>query len=645
MLDNRLARSSELRVTSSIVTSVEKQPELINPALLLKQAWARILWRCFGGPVGRLLCFDAINRVYAETLAREDALDGGCYFEVCLQCLGVRVEVSEDDLARIPAHGPLITVSNHPFGGLDGLALGAILARRRSDFKLLVNQLLAGIEPMKNHTIAVDVFGGKGAALTNFGPLRESLRLLKSGGVLGLFPSGTVSHFNLRRRQILDPVWAPNLAGIIRRSGAKVIPIYFEGGNSRFFQAMGLLHPALRTAFLGRELIHPTTDVIRLRVGNPISTTHLTRFEDDASLMSFLRIKTYILQNRKVAEKVSFRTRRWRRNASVDARKPIASPIDPALLQAEIDRLPKERCLVQHGEYRVFFARAEEIPQLLQEIGIRRELTFRAVGEGTGLALDLDRFDRSYIHLFLWNQLTNELVGAYRLGLTDEILAQEGPSGLYTTTLFRYRPGILDRLSPALELGRSFVVEAYQRKHASLGLIWQGIGQFVVRFPRYRMLFGPVSISNEYQGLSKDLIVTYLKENALDPDLSAQVKARKPPRARFRGRLDRRSFSSNMRDIEDVSALISDIEREERGVPMLLRQYLKLNATMLSFNVDPGFSDCIDGLVLVDLLKAKEKTLRRYMGNEGFEIFHAYHRSVMPKSSGSGAIEKAVVEA
>lgn len=620
---------------------MEKQPELINPALSLKQAWARALWRCFGGPVRRLLCFDEINRVYAETLAHEEI--SGSYFAKCLNALGMRVEVSDEDLARIPTQGPLITVSNHPFGGLDGLALGMVLGQRRPDFKLLVNRLLAEIEPMRKHTIAVDVFGGKGAALTNLAPLRESLKLLKSGGALGLFPSGTVSHFDLRRRQILDPVWVPNLAGLIRRSGAKVVPVYFEGCNSPWFQAVGMLHPMLRTAFLGRELIHPTTDVVRLRVGNPISEAHLARFEDDVALMSFLRIKTYILQNRKVAEKVSFRTRRWRRNASVDARKAVARPLEPAILQWEIDRLPAERCLVQHGEYRVFFARAWEIPQVLQEIGLRRELTFRAVGEGTGLALDLDRFDQTYVHLFLWNQLTSELVGAYRLGPTDEILARSGPSGLYTTTLFRYRPGVLDRLSPALELGRSFVVEAYQRKHASLGLIWQGIGQFVVRFPQYRMLFGPVSISNEYQGLSKDLIVTYLKENALDPDLSAQVKARKPPRPRFRGRLDRRSFSSSMRDIEDVSALISEIEREERGVPMLLRQYLKLNATMLSFNVDPGFSDCIDGLVLVDLLKAKEKTLRRYMGHEGFEAFHAYHRSVMSSASEAGAAKEAAV--
>jgi hypothetical protein len=210
--------------------------------------------------------------------------------------------------------------------------------------------------------------------------------------------------------------------------------------------------------------------------------------------------------------------------------------------------------------------------------------------------------------------------------LTDELLAAGGPKALYTTTLFRYHPGTLERLSPALELGRSFIVAEYQRKHASLSLIWRGIGQFVAQHPRYKVLFGPVSISREYHSLSKNLMVMYLKEHTRDPELARRVRARKPPRTRSFGQLDRRSFRTSVRDIDDVSALISEIEREEKGVPVLLRQYLKLNATVLSFNVDPAFNDCLDGLLLVDLTKTDEKTLRRYMGDTGAEAFYAHHR-------------------
>ncbi len=601
-------------------------PCLIDPLSSLDSAWKRGLWRAFGPVVSRLLRFDAINQRYRESLALQRG--GGNYFENCLSVLGVRFEISNEDLERIPRTGPLVTVSNHPYGGLDGVVLGAMLSQRRDDYKLLVNHLLYRIEPMQPYLIPVDVFGGKDAAKSNLGPMRACLSLLKSGGALGLFPSGTVSHFHLRNRQVTDPIWVPHLASIIRKGKAQVVPIYFEGCNSTFFQLAGLLHPLLRTAFLGRVLVEPRHTTIRVRVGNPISAARLERFDNNESMMGFLRLKTYILQNREVAEKTSFFSGlRRKRSATTNAHSPIAAQIEPALLQREVDSLDSKQVLIEHGEYRVCYARAVQIPNLLQEIGRQREITFRAVGEGTGQPFDIDRFDQTYVHLFMWNQVKSELVGAYRLGLTDEIMSAEGRQGLYTTTLFHYKPGVLSRLSPAIELGRSFIVAEYQRKHASLGLIWRGIGQFVSRFPKYRILFGPVSISNDYQSLSKNLIVMYLREHTLDPDLSDQVKGRKPPRSRYFGRLDRTSFFSSVRDIEDVSALISEIEREEKGVPVLLKQYLKLNATMLSFNVDPEFSDCIDGLVLVDLVKTNEKTLRRYMGDEGAERFYAYHES------------------
>ena len=267
---------------------------------------------------------------------------------------------------------------------------------------------------------------------------------------------------------------------------------------------------------------------------------------------------------------------------------------------------------------------------ILLELGRLREITFRKVGEGTGESSDLDRFDTTYRHLFVWNREEREIVGAYRLGLTDEILPADGKKGLYTSTLFRFKTEVIRGLDPAIELGRSFVVEKYQRKPLSLGLLWRGIGRFIVRNPRYCTLFGPVSISREYHGLSKNLMVAYLKENNLDPVLASKVKARNPLRSRNFGSLDRKSFRRSVRDIDDVSALISEIEREERGVPVLLRQYLKLNATLLSFNVDPAFNDSLDGLVLVDLRRTAVKVLRKYMGAEGVDRFLRHHAGGTP---------------
>jgi putative hemolysin len=544
------------------------------------------------------------------------------FFERALRTLNLRVNYSEEDLRRIPATGPVVLLSNHPYGGADGIALGAALRRVRPDCRLLVNYLLARIEGIGPSIIQVDPFGGEGAAATNLRPIRDCMKWLKQGGLLATFPSGTVSHLHLPRFHVSDPPWAENLGTIIRKSRATVVPVYFEGRNSHLFQVLGLLHPRMRTLLLGRELLRMENRSVTFRVGHPIAPARVEKFGDNRQLMDYLRLKTYILRNRELAEKTSFR---FVRRSSSAAQVPIAAPEPVEAICAEIAALPEERCLVSSGEYGVYFAKADEIPHLLREIGRLREETFRAVGEGTGLARDLDRFDAHYRHLFLWNRARSEVVGAYRLGLTDEILRREGPAGLYTRTLFHYKPGVLEGLSPAIELGRSFIVAAYQRKYTSLGLIWRGIGQFVARFPKYKILFGPVSISSEYKGLSRNLMVSFLREKTLNPLLSSQVRAKNPPRSRYFGRLDRSSFTRSVQDIEDVSALISEIEKEERGVPVLLRQYLKLNATMLSFNVDPDFANCVDGLVLVDLTKTDERTLRRYMGEAGADRFYAYH--------------------
>ncbi len=594
--------------------------DLVDLAGICRNPAMRLLLRGMCWLAEPLIRLRGLNSAYRELRALDPAPER--FFRTGLDVLRVRYRVSEADLARIPKKGPVVLVANHPFGALDGVVLGDLLQRVRPDGKLLGNYLLAcirGIEPL---IIEVDPFGGRAAKQNNLGGMRACLAWLRAGHALGVFPSGTVSHFHPRNRRVTDPAWSSTVAGLVRRSGATVVPVYFEGRNSLLYQVLGLLHPRIRTLLLPRELLRMHGREVSLRVGHPIGPARLARFESAALATDYLRLKTYILRNRRIAEKTSFRLARRRH---VPRMQPIPGGPPKNVMAEEVRLLPAEQMLAEQGDFAVYFARSFQIPRLLDEIGRLRETTFREVGEGTGLGRDLDRFDAYYIHLFMWNRAAEEIVGAYRLGLSDEILADHGEQGFYTATLFHYKPRVLRQLDPAIELGRSFVVAAYQRKPLSLGLIWRGIGQFIARHPRYRVLFGPVSISREYDSLSKNLIVMYLKERSLDPELAGKVRARKPPRSRSFGGLDRRSFRRAVQDIEDVSALISEIEREERGVPVLLRQYLKLNATILSFNVDPEFSDCIDGLVLVDLAKTNEKTLRRYMGDEGADRFYAFH--------------------
>jgi putative hemolysin len=297
------------------------------------------------------------------------------------------------------------------------------------------------------------------------------------------------------------------------------------------------------------------------------------------------------------------------------------APIAPKgdLAETSRDIAAQGQPLLESGVYQVFCARATQLPAVLPEIGRLREIAFRAVGEGTGRARDLDRFDAAYRHLFVWDRERQEIAGAYRLGATDEILASDGLAGLYTRTLFDYGHELLAQLGPALELGRSFVAPAYQRDFSPLLLLWKGISRFVACHPRYRRLFGVVSISDAYESTSRQLMIRFLQTTRFDADLGRLVRARNPPAPPRGGLVE----SQTVDRLEDVSALVRGLEPDGKDMPVLLRQYLKLNARLLGFSIDPAFGNVLDGLVVVDLDDVEPAILGRYMGREEAAAFRA----------------------
>ena len=581
----------------------------------------------------RVLAFPALNAVYQRTRASRAP---HLFCERALQSLAVEIDASAEDLARIPTTGPLIVVANHPFGGLDGLILTALLQRVRADVQILANYLLRRIPEMRETCIFVDPFGGPAAAAHNHGAMKSAVHWVQRGGVLGVFPAGEVSHYTLRRGCVTDPPWDDSVARLVRRTGATVLPVYFSGGNSRFFQFAGLLHPRLRTAMLPRELLRKRGQSVRVEIGSPISFSRVSRFltakdadnqsrrDEAVRLTEYFRVRTYILRGRGAAKQ------RWNagttdRAAQMVELRPIVDALPPAVVSAEVEALPAEQCLASSGSWRVLFGNAQQLPNVLREIGRLRESTFRLVGEGTGREVDLDRFDPHYLHLFVWNAEARHIVGAYRMGQTDVLLKRFGADGLYTSTLFRYRPRLLDQLTPALELGRSFVIPEVQRDYAPLLLLWRGIGRFVALHPRYRRLFGAVSISDEFQTMTKQLLMAFLRVRSFDTELAALVQPRNPPKMqRFRD-ADERRLAMLVDDVADVEELVGEIESNRRSVPVLLRQYLKLNAKLLGFNIDPDFGDVLDGLVLVDLTTVEPPILNRYLGRDGAAAFLAHH--------------------
>ncbi|MFU8838197.1 MAG: lysophospholipid acyltransferase family protein, partial [Thiohalomonadaceae bacterium] len=513
-------------------------------------------------------------------VAMPDGLDTHSFLGRAIDHLDINYQLPDAELARIPLQGGVVVVANHPYGGLDGMILAHLLIGLRSDVRILANSMLNRVPELNGLFIGVDPYGGNTAKHRNRSAMREAVRWLQQGGLLLVFPAGEVSRLD-RHGLIRDPAWSPSIARLIQAAQVPVLPVHVSGRNSLLFQLAGLLHPRLRTLLLPRELLNKAGHTVTLRIGQLIEFKHLP--DDVCAMLNQLRMRSYLLGdlNRPVP----------RTGVESTKQLPLAAAQDPFLLQYEIHQLPEQQRLVQNGNMEVWYARAQQTPYLLQEIGRLREMTFREVGEGTGKASDLDLYDSYYLHLFVWNAEKMEMVGAYRLGLIDQILPHYGKKGLYTHSLFRYRRKLIEGLGPAIELGRSFIQPAYQRSFSPLLLLWKGIGEFVVRHPHYRILLGPVSISNDYHSLSRQLMVAFLQDNRLVPDLARQIQAR--TRFRGMGRRWRSNGYAQLADIETLSDLIAQIEGNGRGTPILLKQYLKMGGKLLGFNLDRQFSDAL----------------------------------------------------
>ncbi len=600
--------------------------KLIDVAGMAHTPFLKAILSIVQRPLEKLLSLNTVNAYYAEYCKKvNDYEDQQQIFQLCLDVLKTQSEISAADLKKIPAKGPLVVMANHPFGGLEGVVLGAVLLQVRPDLKIMGNYLLKRIAGIRDSIIAVDPFQSKTAARANIRGLKQALHWVKSGGVLQVFPAGEVASLSLARRSIVDAPWSPHVAAIIRRTRASVLPVYFPGKNGPLFQLLGLVHPLLRTAMLPRELINKKHRRVGVRIGKAIPWRKLQRFETDKAMIEFLRFSTFFLKNREDEKKNRFKVVAPLAKTANRAQLPIVPPVAPFLLERDVQSLSDRQRLIEKGDLAVYIAESAQIPNLLNEIGRLREITFREVQEGTGKSIDLDQFDPYYLHLFLWNHRQRELVGAYRLGRTDRILKRYGPEGLYTNQLFRYKPELLSRLNPSIEFGRSFIRVEYQKKFNSLTLIWRGIGEYVSRNPQYHILFGPVSISNDYHNFSRNLLIRFLKTNRFDRFLSRLVSPRSPFRSRRLGGISQQILQTSFTDIDDISLLISEIEKDGKGIPILLRHYLKLNGQLISFNVDKAFSDAVDALLVVDLTRTDPRLLKRFMGNEGYDIFQRHH--------------------
>ncbi len=553
-------------------------------------------------PLMRLLRLHRINRLYDQF----KHLHGLEFVDACLRELKINYDVPESDLKNIPASGPFIVIANHPYGGLDGLIMLKIFASKRQDFKTMSNFALSMITPLRDFFIPVDPFENKNSAQRSLSGIKKTLEILTQGDAIGIFPAGEVSAIQNKSRKVVDKAWNPMIGKLISKSGAKVVPMYFSGSNSLFFNLLGLIHPRLRTARLPSELLNKKKHTVRIRIGKPILPEEIAEFKDNKQLMRFLRAKTYMLGTTLEGKRNYFTT-------TLQAKaqpEPIIDPVDQQVLEMEIAKIKENDLLNEFQDFELYLSRSKDIPNILREIGRLREITFREVGEGTNRPIDIDEFDLYYHHLFIWDKKQKRIVGAYRVGKGNDLFSKFGARGFYISTLFQIKRGFYPILKHSVELGRSFIVKDYQQKIYTLFLLWRGILIFMRDNPEYRYLLGPVSISNSFLKVSKTLLVYYIKKHYFDHEMAKHIKARKEFKVRS-SYIDADIIFGNEKEasMKTIDDIISEMEPMGAKAPVLIRKYLQQNGRIIGFNIDPKFNNAMDGFIIMDMKNAPAETI------------------------------------
>ncbi len=492
-------------------------------------------------------------------------------------------------LAKTPS---AVFVSNHLLTGLDEWILLALLASQATSVKVLHPypvQPAPLLRPM-----AILPQGGKvEERLLRLSFAKKVDKYVQKGVPVGLaldFSDNLLGNLgkNLLRTQILKQ---------LRKIDVPIVPVHFSadippGALLRKNLIPGAPYPRFE------QPLH-----VGVRIGSPIIPEDSAELKGTRRWGKFLQAKIFSL-----GSAFDIRPEHFAGGKQPDL-EPLAAPTDPDLVTADIAALKPEHLIASRGDFDVYVAPFSALPNAMFEIARLRELTFRTAGEGTGKPRDMDEFDLYYLQLVIWDRTARRIAGGYRLGLGDRIFRRFGINGFYTSNLFKMKTGFYPILQEAVELGRSYVVPDYQRHRLPLFLLWKGILHFLLANPQYRYLYGPVSISKEFSDVSKSVIVEFVRRFCFDDNLAKLVRPRKPFRVKTKSVNTRLLAEMLHGQFDALETFVEAIEPEHFKVPVLFRQYLKQNAKFIAFNVDPNFSDCLDGLMILDLRNLPVSTI------------------------------------
>ncbi len=548
-----------------------------------------------------------LNQIY-ERFSDQKGIE---FIDAVFDHLGVGFDYFEDELKRIPTEGPFITVSNHPLGGIDGLVLLKLISIVRPDFKVMANFLLKKIDPLSDQFFAVNPFEERKDAFNSAIGLKEAFRHVKEGKGLGIFPAGEVSAYKFGEGKVIDREWQEGAMKLAEKLDVPVVPIYFKAKNSPLFYVLSSLSSMLQTAKLPSELLTQRNKQILVRIGKPVTVDEKKACKDTHELSALLRERTYRLS---APLEDPSRLERIRKVVARSPKEParIISPTPQNYIWDEIETLREDGFrMTEFRTFEVFCAPADKIPSILREIGRLREITFRDVGEGTNEETDLDDYDYEYLHLFLWDNQAQTIVGAYRLGMGADIFESKGIKGFYVQSLFRIEDEAFPIFKQSLEMGRAFIVKEYQQKPMPLFLLWKGIVHVILRNPdKVRYLTGCVSISNQFSTFSKAMMIAYVQHHFYDKRLGEYIHPRKEFRVKLSDEDERFIKNTSGEDLNKFDRFIDEVEPGNMRFPVLFKKYIKQNAKIVSFNVDPKFNNSVDGFMYIDINDLPEQTIQ-----------------------------------
>lgn len=554
--------------------------------------------------VDKVMGLAQMDRLYQQH--QMQGLEKADFADKLLQILDITIAGEQELLAKIPKTGPLVLASNHPFGGLEGVVLARLLSKVRPDLKVLVNFALQIFPELSDYFIFTNPLAEGDPR--NGPSLRTTMAHVKEGGALLLFPSGKVSYRDREQQRVVEHPWNRLVARLVKKNGARFMPIWVEGQNSDMFYRVETVYYPLRMLFLGRELLNKQGHQITLCSGNAIKSNDFAReqlLDEQAEVGRCLSIAC---------------SDSWKESwPATNSRQfmPLAEEIPGEQLLTEIAALPKEQHLLSYKQFDVYYGFQSQMPLVVQEIARLRELVFRQHDEGSGQSRDTDKFDATYTQLFIIHREEGRIIGAYRMGQTDELLQLGEKSPLYLSQMFNFDSQFFNQTEPCLEMGRSFLIPEYQKSYYGLYLLWRGITAFACKFPRYRRLYGTVSISKLYDKRSIALMEQALVKAI--PGVSAKVPWSKPLSPELQ------TFAKNFDLNKHLSTFLKTLEADGKDIPVLVKHYQKLGAEFYCLGLDGNFAQTPGLLLCVDLAKIPHKSAKQYFG-DGLQDYLQYHQ-------------------